>query len=84
MGVANIPQLLQVIRTKKSRDLNLKTFILLTLGAMLMEIYGIHLIITFKIGLAFLITNTMSVIILAILLSCIICIKQKERREKEK
>ena len=41
--IAFFPQILQVYRTKRTRDLSLPTFILLTTGIFLWLIYGILL-----------------------------------------
>ncbi len=41
--IAFFPQILQVYRTKQTRDLSLSTFILLTTGIFLWLIYGILL-----------------------------------------
>lgn len=56
--VGYIPQMLQMYRTKSVEDLNLKTFGALTFGLVLMEAYGIDLVVARNAGLAFLVTNT--------------------------
>ena len=58
--VSYIPQLVQIVQTKTVRDLNLKTFGTMTFAIGLMEVYGIHLVLTAHVGQAFLISNSLS------------------------
>jgi MtN3 and saliva related transmembrane protein len=64
-----IPQIIQIMKTKSVSDLSLKSYLLILLGISLMEAYAISLAVT-GVGLAFLITNTMSlcVVLLVIIL----------------
>lgn len=54
-----IPQIIQIVKSKSVADLSLKSYLLILLGISLMEAYAISLAVT-GVGLAFLITNTMS------------------------
>lgn len=54
-----IPQILQILKTRSVADLSLKSYLLMLLGISLMEAYAIDLAAS-GVGLAFLITNTMS------------------------
>lgn len=67
----NAPQIVQIIKTKSVEDLNLKTFILIPLGVLFMEIYAINLVANGS-GLMFLITNTMALILGGIVAGLII------------
>ena len=55
LAIGYIPQIIQIIRTKSCKDLNLKTYLAMVLGIGLMEIYAINLFISGS-GLMFLIT----------------------------
>lgn len=57
-----LPQIIQLIKTKSARDLNLKTLFLIFFGIFLMELYAINLVLH-NAGHMFLITNTMSLIL---------------------
>lgn len=61
LAFGQIPQILQILRTKSAKDLNLKTFLMMFTGIFLMEVYAINLVIHGA-GGAFLITNTISLI----------------------
>ncbi len=64
-----VPQIIQILKTKSVADLSLKSYLLILLGISLMEAYAVSLAVT-GVGLAFLITNTMSlcVVLLVIIL----------------
>lgn len=59
-----IPQIVQIIRTKSVADLSLKAYLLMLLGIALMEAYAVNLTLT-GVGLAFLITNTLSLAVVS-------------------
>lgn len=59
-----IPQILQILKTKSVADLSLKSYLLMLLGIGLMETYAVNLARN-GVGLAFLITNTMSLTVVA-------------------
>lgn len=61
MSFGQIPQIIQIIKTKSANDLNLKTYIMMLTGILLMEIYAVNLVLQGS-GGAFLITNTISFI----------------------
>jgi MtN3 and saliva related transmembrane protein len=69
LSIGWIPQIVQILRTRSVADLSLKAYLLMLLGIILMEVYAVSLAIT-GVGLAFLITNTMSlcVVLLVIIL----------------
>ncbi|WP_243648647.1 PQ-loop domain-containing transporter [Hazenella coriacea] len=58
-----IPQIIQILRTKSVKDLNVKSYLLVLLGISLMETYAVHLVLT-GVGIAFFITNTLSLLII--------------------
>lgn len=64
LSVGNIPQIRQLIRTKDSNGLNIGTFNSMLLGIGLMEVYAINLALN-GMGVMFLITNTLALIMSA-------------------
>lgn len=72
-----IPQIVQVLKTKSARDLNIKTYIMTFTGIFLMETYAVNLVFRGA-GGAFLITNTLSLIASAVMIILIL----KYGREK--
>ena len=66
MAVGYIPQIAQIIHTKSCADLNLKTYLAMVAGIRLMEVYTINLVIHGS-GLMFLITNSISLILVTII-----------------
>lgn len=71
MSFGQIPQILQILKTKSAKDLNLKTFVMMFTGILLMEIYAVNLVLKGS-GGAFLITNTVSLIASSIMVSLIL------------
>lgn len=61
MSFGQIPQIIQIIKTKSAKDINLKTYLMMFTGIFLMELYAINLVVHGT-GGAFLITNTLSLI----------------------
>lgn len=56
-----IPQIVQTIKTKSVEDLNLRTFLLIFIGIVFMEVYAVNLVLNGA-GHMFLVTNTMALI----------------------
>lgn len=75
-----VPQIIQIIRTKSASDLNLTTFISLTLGISMMEAYAVNLFITTGEAM-FLITNTMALMVNITMLALVI--KYGEKKAKQ-
>ncbi|GIP29252.1 hypothetical protein J23TS9_43820 [Paenibacillus sp. J23TS9] len=71
LAVAWIPQIIQILRTKSVKDLNNKTFLFLVAGIALMEVYAVHMALG-GVGFAFLITNSVSLLIMLTILGCIL------------
>ena len=69
MSVGYIPQIVQILRTKSSEGLNLKSFRMIFIGILLYEVYAISLVVLDRSGHMYLITNSVST-----LLSGIMCI----------
>ncbi len=65
-----IPQIIQMVKTKSSKDLNPNTFWLLLTGIGLMEVYAVSLAMD-GVGFAFLITNSLSLVLIVIILALI-------------
>jgi len=63
MAVGYFPQIRQIVVTKSVRDLNIKTFMFLLLGLMMMEAYAIGLVVHDHTGDAFLITNSVALVL---------------------
>ncbi|MHB8894094.1 MAG: PQ-loop domain-containing transporter [Candidatus Geothermincolia bacterium] len=57
------PQIRQILVTRSVRDLNIKTFLFLCLGLSMMEAYAIGLVVHNHTGGAFLITNTVALMV---------------------
>ncbi|AIQ48406.1 hypothetical protein R70723_22685 [Paenibacillus sp. FSL R7-0273] len=64
LSVGWIPQIMQIIRTKSVTDLSLNAYLLMLLGIGLMEAYALRLAADGT-GLAFLITNTLSLAVVS-------------------
>lgn len=78
LAAGYIPQLRQLIRTRCAKDLNFHTYLFLTIGIGCMEIYAVHLV-SGGTGLAFLITNSLS---LGISLLLCVLVARFQRRGK--
>lgn len=79
MSFGQIPQIIQILRTKSAKDLNLKTYLMMFTGIFLMEAYAVNLVIHHA-GGAFLITNTISLIASGVMVILVL----KYGREKNK
>jgi MtN3 and saliva related transmembrane protein len=64
LSVGWIPQIVQIVKTKSVSDLSLKAYLLMLLGIGLMEAYAVNLALEGT-GLAFLVTNTMSLAVVS-------------------
>ncbi|UKS31088.1 PQ-loop domain-containing transporter [Paenibacillus sp. HWE-109] len=71
LSVGWIPQIIQILKTKSVSDLSLKAYVLMFLGISLMEAYAISLVVTGA-GLAFLVTNTMSLCVVLFVITLIL------------
>ncbi|MDU0204689.1 PQ-loop domain-containing transporter [Paenibacillus sp. MAH-36] len=65
-----VPQIIQILKTKSVSDLSLKAYLLIFLGISLMEVYAISLAVNGA-GLAFLITNTLSLCVVLFVITLI-------------
>ncbi|MEO3945649.1 hypothetical protein [Gorillibacterium sp. CAU 1737] len=70
LSIGWVPQIIQIIKTKSIRDLNQRTFWMLFVGIGLMEVYAVHLAAD-GVGLAFLITNSLSLALIVFILMLI-------------
>ena len=82
MSFGQIPQILQILKTKSAKDLNLNTFAMMFTGILLMEIYAVNLVLNGS-GGAFLITNTISLIASSIMVSLILKYGRKDKTDGE-
>lgn len=71
MSFGQIPQIIQIMKTKSAKDINLKTYIMMFIGIFLMEIYAINLVVHGT-GGAFLITNTLSLFASGVMIALIL------------
>jgi MtN3 and saliva related transmembrane protein len=78
--LGNIPQIIQIIKTKSVGDLNLTSFSSILLGILFMEIYAVNLVYTTGNGIAFLITNTFSLLTSGLIVTLIIIYKKDHRK----
>ena len=77
LALGYIPQIRQLLRTKSCGDLNLKTYLYLTVGIGLMEIYAVDLHKS-GCGYMFLITNTLSLVLVSLISTLIIKYRLRE------
>ena len=77
LAVGYIPQIRQILRTKSCGDLNLKTYLYLTLGIGMMEMYAVDLSKNGD-GYMFLITNSISLALVALISVLIIKFRLRE------
>lgn len=82
MSVGYIPQIRQIIRTKSSEGLNMRTFSMIFAGILLYEIYAVSLVLKNGSGYMYLITNTISMILSGIM--CLLITVFKPRKNKLK
>lgn len=66
LAIGYIPQIVKIVRTKSAADFELRTYLLLLLGIGCMEVYAINLVLAGSGGM-FLITNTLSLLIAAVM-----------------
>ena len=78
MSVGYIPQITQILRTKSSEGLNIKSFGMIFTGILLYEIYAIALVVLEGSGHMYLITNSVSTV-----LSGLMCLLIKIYEDKE-
>lgn len=71
MSFGQIPQIVQILRTKSAVDLNLKTYIMMFTGISLMQVYAVNLVVHGS-GGAFLTTNSFSLITSGIMIVLIL------------
>ena len=81
LAIGYIPQIAQLLKTRSCKDLNLKTYIAMTIGFGLMEIYAIDLVRNGS-GVMFAITNTISLALVAAISTMIICLRLSRKEEK--
>ena len=79
MSVGYIPQITQILRTKSSEGLNIKSFGMIFTGILLYEIYAVSLVVLDGSGYMYLITNSVST-----LLSGLMCLLIRIYKDKEK
>lgn len=83
LAFGNIPQILQIIRTKSAVDLNLHTFLMMFVGIAMMQVYAINLVINGA-GWAFLVTNTLSMLASGTMVVLILKYGNKRKSQEEK
>ena len=79
LAVGYIPQIVQIIRTKSCKDLNLKTYATVFVGVALMEVYAANLA-AHGTGVMVLVTNSMALTVNAAL--CGLILKYKKGVQK--
>ncbi|MFD2698917.1 PQ-loop domain-containing transporter [Paenibacillus shunpengii] len=75
-----IPQIMKIVKTKSVKDLSVNSFWLVFLGIALMETYAIHLVVQ-GVGVAFLITNSLSLILIGLILIFIYLFKDNKSKD---
>lgn len=77
MSVGYIPQIAQILRTKSSEGLNLKSFGMIFAGILLYEIYAIALVVLESSGHMYLITNSVSTLLSGLMCLLIVFFRKK-------
>ena len=77
MSVGYIPQIAQILKTKSSEGLNLKSFGMIFAGILLYEIYAIALVVLESSGHMYLITNSVSTLLSGLMCLLIIFFRKK-------
>lgn len=83
LALGYIPQIIQIITTHSCRDLNLRTYLAMVLGIGLMEVYAINLVLN-ESGLMFLITNSVSLLLVIFICLLIIAMRKVKTGAEEK
>lgn len=82
LSIGYIPQIVQIVRTKTSKGLNFKSFGMVFTGILLYEIYAIALAVEGS-GQMYLITNTVSLLLVGTVCILIKIFEKKENEENE-
>lgn len=82
LSIGYIPQIVKLIKIKSAKDFNLKIFMSVLIGIVLMEVYAIDLFIGGS-GLMYLITNTISLAIQIVLVTLICKYQYKSKKQGE-
>lgn len=77
LSIGWIPQIVQILRTKSVKDLNLKSYMIMLSGISLMEIYAVNLVRTGS-GMAFLITNSLSLVVVLLVILLILGYRHRD------
>ena len=83
LALGYIPQIIQIITTHSCRDMNLRTYLAMVLGIGLMEVYAINLVLN-ESGLMFLITNSVSLLLVIFICLLIIAMRKVKTGAEEK
>ncbi|MBE5040780.1 SemiSWEET family sugar transporter [Ructibacterium gallinarum] len=81
LSIGYIPQVVQIVKTKTAKGLNAKSFGMVFTGILLYEIYAIALAVEGS-GQMYLITNTVSLLLVGTVYGLIKVYEKKENREK--
>ena len=77
LALGYVPQIIQIKTTHSCKDLNLKTYATIFVGICLMEVYAINLWMNGS-GYMFLITNTVSLVIVYYI--CMLILMEQEKK----
>jgi MtN3 and saliva related transmembrane protein len=83
MVAGYFPQIRQIVVTRSVRDLNIRTFMFLCLGLMMMEAYALGLVLHDHTGGAFLITNTLALAVNLAVVALIAIFRKSRRPESD-
>ena len=83
LALGYIPQIIQIIDTRSCKDLNLRTYLAMALGIGLMEVYAVNLVRKDS-GLMFLITNSISLLLVIFICLLITAIRKSKTGVIEK
>lgn len=81
LAIGYIPQIIQLIKTRSSRDLNAKTYLSLTVGILLMEVYAVDLAVQGS-GVMFLVTNSISLFLTGSITALIFILRRQQTKKE--
>jgi MtN3 and saliva related transmembrane protein len=80
IAIGYLPQILRIFRTRSTGDLSLKSYATVTIGVACVELYAVNMVLVYEAGRLFLLTNTISLCLLAATSVLIAVMQAKEKR----
>lgn len=67
-----LPQIKQILKTRSTSDINLKTWVLWAFGVACVELYALNMVLTYSTGRLLLFTNTCTLVMVLFTLGLIV------------